>query len=396
MFKRGLLTVAVLAAGISTASAQPYGFSDARSVGMGNVSVATGGVTTAAFSNPAMLMVNESDDTFALHIGVGVAGIEDGDFTDDIDRFQAAEDQLALIPKTAGNEQQLVDLLNEQIQVMNDLNGDSLLIHATPNFALVYGGDSFSLALSAEVNANASAAITNVTGATPLTYQNVVDDIVNNGTLTFNPDATLSAIGAISTELGVSIASDFDVLGMDISVGIRPKVVSAEAIVFNQTIATADTADIVDDTTTDLGSFTTADAGIVINFTDSLRVGVVAKNLISETLTSGGISMEFETRMRVGAAYNTDWFTIAADMDLTESDPILAEDPSKMLGVGLEFNAWDFMQLRAGYQTNLASDATADDLLSVGIGLWLGFNLDIAAVASENSIGAFVQTGFRF
>lgn len=397
MFKRGLLTVAVIAAGISTASAQPYGFSDARSVGMGNVSVATGSVTTAAFSNPAMLMVNETDDTFALHIGVGVAGIEDGDFTDDIDRFQAAEDQLALIDQTnVANAQQLVDLLNEQIQVMNDLNGDSLLIHASPNFALVYGGDSFSLALSAEVNANASAAITNVTGANPLVLNDIQTDIINNGTLTFNPDATLSAIGAISTELGVSIASDFDVLGMNVSVGIRPKVVSAEAIVFNQTIATADTADIVDDTTTDLGSFTTADAGIVINFTDSLRVGVVAKNLISETLTSGGISMEFETRMRVGAAYNTDWFTIAADMDLTESDPILLEDPSKMLGVGIEFNAWDFMQLRAGYQTNLASDATADDLLSVGIGLWLGFNLDIAAVASEDSIGAFVQTGFRF
>ncbi|MCW8909189.1 MAG: conjugal transfer protein TraF, partial [Gammaproteobacteria bacterium] len=122
----------------------------------------------------------------------------------------------------------------------------------------------------------------------------------------------------------------------------------------------------------------------------------VAKNLISETFAAGGTSMEFDTKMRVGAAYNTDWFTIAVDMDLDETDPILVEDPSKMLGVGIEVNAWDFMQLRAGYQTNMASGATADDLISAGIGLWLGFNLDIAAVVSEDSVGAFVQTGFRF
>lgn len=395
MYKRGLLAAGLMAAGISTASAQPYGFSDARSVGMGNVSVATGSITAAAFSNPAMLMVNETDDTFALHVGVGVVGIEDGGITDDIDRFQDIQNQIDITPKDVGNSALLTSLVNQQIQVLNDLQGDSLLVHGSPNFALVYGGDSFSLALSAEVNANASAAVTNVSGLTQIDELTIIADL-GDGTLDLNPSADLRAIGATTTELGVSIASDFEVMGMDISVGVRPKVISAEAISFNQTISTVDTADIIDDTTVDLGSFTTADAGIVVNFTDSLRVGLVAKNLISDTLTSGAISMEFETRMRVGAAYQNSWFTIAADMDLDESDPINAEDPSKMMGVGIELNAWDFMQIRAGYQTNMASGATADDLISAGIGLWLGFNLDIAAVVSEDSIGAFVQTGFRF
>ena len=58
MKKRSLLFSGLMLAGMTSAYALPYGFNDARSVAMGNVSVATGGVTTAAFSNPAMLMVN--------------------------------------------------------------------------------------------------------------------------------------------------------------------------------------------------------------------------------------------------------------------------------------------------------------------------------------------------
>jgi len=41
MFNKSLVAAGLFAAGISTASAVPYGFFDARSVAMGNVSVAT-------------------------------------------------------------------------------------------------------------------------------------------------------------------------------------------------------------------------------------------------------------------------------------------------------------------------------------------------------------------
>ncbi len=56
MIKRSLLSAGLLAASLfNNAYALPYGFYDARSVGMGNVSVATGGITTAALSNPGPL-----------------------------------------------------------------------------------------------------------------------------------------------------------------------------------------------------------------------------------------------------------------------------------------------------------------------------------------------------
>lgn len=89
--------------------------------------------------------------------------------------------------------------------------------------------------------------------------------------------------------------------------------------------------------------------------------------------------------------------TLAADMDLTERKPILTENPSKSMSIGAEFDAFNTVQIRAGYQTNLASGSTDPDLLSVGLGLWLGFNLDVAVVAGEDSsLGGFIQTGFHF
>ena len=406
MKKRSLLFSGLMLAGMTSAYALPYGFSDARSVAMGNTSVATGGVTTAAFSNPAMLMVNETDDTFALHIGAGAVFIEDGGITDDIDDFQAVQEQFDALSKTdtsAGNLQALTDSINAQSQIINNLDGDSLLGRASPNVALIYGGDNFSVAVTAEGNAYASGAVDVVSPLpTNLTPTDIQTDITNNGgTLALDPDAQLDAIGVITQEIGVSIASNFSLLGMDVSVGVRPKVISAEAISLSENISDFDTEDIIDDSSKDLGSFTTLDAGIAIGVTESIRVGVVAKNLISETLTvidtnSIPREIDFDTQLRVGVSYNTSFMTVAADMDLTETDPVLVEDANKMLALGVELNAFDFVQLRAGYQTNLASGASADDLISAGIGLWLGFNLDIAAVVSEDSVGAFVQTGFRF
>lgn len=401
MFKKSLVALALFGAGISNVSAIPYGLSDARSVAMGNVSVATGGVTTAAFANPAMLTVNEGNDTFAFHIGVGALVLENGSVTDDIDRFQAIEDQInAIDTSDVNNASQLLDLLNQEIAVVNDLDGDSLVVRAVPNMALIYGGDHFSLAATLEYNAFASGAISDITGVNPLTLAQVENDINTNGTLTFNPSARLRAVGVITQELGVSIATSLNLFGLDVSLGVRPKTVTAKGIYYDRTLETADAADIVDEDTQDLGSFTTMDAGAVINFTKSFRVGLVAKNLMSETLTvnsvGGQFEVDFDTQMRAGIAYRNSFMTLAADVDLTESDPILLEDKTRMAALGVELNAFDFMQIRGGYQTNLASGANTDDILSAGVGFWLGFNLDIAAVSAEDSLGFYVQTGFRF
>ncbi len=416
MFKQGLFASSLLAASISTAVAAPYGFFDARSIAMGNTSVATGSMSSAAFSNPALLVNNVSDDSFVISLGAGATVLDNGGVIDTIDNFQGVEDQLnikinelnAAIAATDPNAltiaDEVISLTNEQIAELNSLNGDSLLGKVTPGLMIGYTGDSFSLALSAQVNGIFSGGFDDTFNIPAITTgaQQLVTDVAAGSTVDSvigNPTGNLRAIGALATEIGLSAATKLTIAGMNVAVGIKPKVVSAEAISYTASLENFDTGDIVDQTSEDLGSFTTMDAGITVDITESFRAGLLATNLISKTLTlSNGIDkVDFDTKLRAGAAYSNSFVTLAVDMDLTETSPIQFEDPTKMLAAGLELNAFNFMQLRFGYQDNIASGANSEALYSAGIGLWLlGVDLQIAAVGNADSVGAFIQTGVRF
>ena len=363
MMKRSLLTAGLIAASLSNVHALPYGFYDARSVAMGNVSVATGGITTAALSNPGMLSVNENNDSYALLLpALGVQAIDDGNVIDLVDEFQATNDPF------------------RQVEILNELDGASAIVAVIPNVAFVSSGENITWGITVRADAVVSAGLRNVD-------TNILD-----------PDADVDALGVAVTEIGVPLGSDFSFAGMQLSVGITPRFVQVDAIEYSQSIKTSDIDDIQDEDSEDLGSFTTIDAGITLNVIDTFRVGLVAKNLLEESkVTLNGTKIDFDTHLRVGAAFDAGFITIAADMDLTERDPIAFENPSKSLAVGAEIDALSIMQFRVGYQSNLASGATDPDLYSVGLGFWLGFNLDVAVVAGDDSsFGAFVQTGFHF
>ncbi|MFW2373957.1 MAG: conjugal transfer protein TraF [Gammaproteobacteria bacterium] len=365
MFKRKLIAAGLLATAVSNVHALPYGFYDARSVAMGNVSMATGGITTAALSNPGMLAVNESDDGVALLLpAIGVQAIDDGNVVDLVDEFQATSDPF------------------RQVEILNELDGASLVAAVVPNAAFVYSGDSFTWGIALRGTGVISAALTDIDTTIPPAPN------TNN----------VTALGVGIQEIGIPLGSDFKISGIQVSVGITPRYVQVDSIEYKESIQTADIDDILDTDSEDLGSFTTVDAGITINLIDTFRVGLVAKNLIEETKTTTlGNDVVFDTHYRVGAAVDLGVVTLAADMDLTERDPIAFENPSKSLSVGAEIDAFKVVQLRAGYQTNLADNATDPDLLSLGVGIWLGFHLDIAAVVGEDSsYGAFLQTGFHF
>ncbi len=390
MFKKSLLTAGLVAASIAQVHALPYGFYDARSVGMGNVSMATGGITTAAFSNPGMLSVNENDDTVALLLpAIGAQVIEDGDVVNLVDEFQSIG-----VPQTPGE-------LDRQIGILNELDGASLVAAIIPNAAFVYSGDSFTWGISVRGDAVLSTKVTNV-------FVPTLAQLAANNSLT--PDALTRNLGVAIAEVGVPIGTDIDVAGMQLAVGVTPRYVQVKAAQYFDKVSTASIDKIQDEEIEDLGSFTTFDAGVTLNIANTFRVGFVAKNLIenSKTTTKRSVvlngqtytqqsTINFDTQYRIGAAFDAGFFTLAADMDLNERKPIGFENPSRSLSVGAEFDAFSIAQLRVGYQSNLAEGATDPDLLSVGLGLWLGFNLDVAAViGDDSSYGAFVQTGFHF
>jgi len=378
MLKRSLLTAGLIAASLSNVQALPYGFYDARSVGMGNVSVATGGITTAALSNPGMLSVNENKDDFALLIpALGVQVIDDGNVVDLVDEFQDIG--------TPADQAEL----DRQIEILLELEDASLIAAVIPNAAFVVSGDSFTWGLSLRADAIVSAGLDNLTDVDPIGP---------------NPDADVVALGVSIIEIGLPMGTEFSLAGMQLSLGVTPKYVQVDVIEYNESILTATIDDIQDAESEDLGSFTTVDAGAVLSVIDTFRIGFVAKNLIEETKYTTGqnnggnpTAINIETQYRVGAAFDGGFFTLAADMDLNERKPIAFENPSQSFSVGAEFDAFSIAQLRAGYQKNMASGATDPDLLSLGVGFWLGFNLDVAVVVGEDSsYGAFIQSGFHF
>ncbi len=387
MNSKKILLSAMIVSTVTGAHASPYGYFDARSVAMGNVSVATGNIATAGFSNPAMLIINENKDAFGLLIpALGVQLIDNGGLIDKADQLRILSDQFAATPTLA--------IYDEMALLVQSMDNTSLDINGSANLALAYAGDEWAFAGTVRGYVSAGGGIFDV-NVQPYT-----------GVTTPEPTASFQAVGLLVTEAGFSVATQFNLLGMDLAVGVTPKNVTVETTITNViSVSALDTNDpIANSTEEELGSFSTLDAGVALKVSDSITLGLVAKNLMTESFTSSVLNPEgnlytfdFDTHLRAGGAYHNSFMTLAVDMDLSEIKPLSFEDPSKMLALGLELNAFDFMQLRAGYQTNMASGATDPDLFSAGIGLWLGFHLDVAAVVgSDSSVGAMVQLGFRF
>ena len=90
-YKSSLCAVAATIAAFSNTAIAAQFAIEGRSMGMGNVSVATADIATAAFGNPSMLANQRADDDFSLLIGLGGMINDDGKMLDDIDDFQAAD-----------------------------------------------------------------------------------------------------------------------------------------------------------------------------------------------------------------------------------------------------------------------------------------------------------------
>lgn len=400
---RKILSAVVLLTASHIAHAVPFTF-EARSLGMGGVSVATADLATAAWANPAMLTNQRPSDDFSLLIGAGAFLRDNDDMVSDIEDFQDA-DERRVAAEIAGDVPGEAQALLDMSAVVAGLDGKTIAPEVTAVAAMGIATDFLSFAISLRADAIAGGTVTD------LSCSNATDptcDLVRlEQELTSSDFNILNLEGVLATELGFSVAGDFQLLNRKISIGVKPKVVDLQAFTFRESIRTIEAGlDAInkDENKQDLGTFTSVDFGMAAEVSDNFRVGLNVRNLITDEFVIGGQTLNFDTEARLGVAYHTNFFTVAVDYDLTENEPLLA-NPSfdglktRYLAAGAEFNAFDFMQLRVGAAKNLASGITGsakDTAITAGVGLWLGFNLDIAATFTDNSVGAFLQTGFRF
>jgi F plasmid transfer operon, TraF, protein len=382
-----ILSIVVLSVCSQAALSIPFTF-EGRSLAMGGTSVATADLATAAWANPAMLTNQRPDDDFSLLVGAGAFLRDDDDLLTDIDDFQAANDRL----NATSDPQEVLDASNDMLTAVQRLDGKDMAVDVSGVAAMGIAFDSFALALSIRTDAIGAGTVTDLS-------QNILD-------VTDPTKNILNLEGVVATEFGLSLAKDFRFFERKVSLGIKPKIVDLQAFTFRESILNTNSlGDVFDQGKKfDLGTFTSFDLGAAIDLSESFRLGLNISNLLTDEFDLGGTILNFDTNARIGMAYHNRLLTVAVDYDLTENKPLLANPvfgdlKTQYLAVGAEFNAFDFAQLRVGARKNVASGISSgakNTALTAGIGFWLGFNLDIAATFTNNSVGAFVQTGFRF
>jgi hypothetical protein len=395
-FTSKILTIVALTLFSQSISAIPF-TSEARSLGMGGVSVATADLATAAWANPAMLTNQRPDDDFSLLIGVGAMLRDDDDLISDIEDFQDADDRR----QGAANPLEELQALVDMQKIIREIDGKVIAPEVSGVVAMGIAFDSFAMAVSVRGDIIAGGTVTD------LSCDIITDSNCDPREIFSDQFNILNLEGVLATEIGVSFAKDFQLSNKKVSVGIKPKIVDLQVFTVTEPIIDAETGvgDLTDDDVQfHLGTFTTVDLGFAVDLSQSFRVGLNIRNLITDEFDVLGQTLNFDTEARIGLAYHNRLLTIAVDYDLLENEPLLANSSfnglkTQYVAAGAEFNVFDFAQLRVGANKNLASgisNGAKDTMLTAGVGFWLGFNLDIAATYRENSIGGFVQTGFRF
>ncbi|UZK04320.1 conjugal transfer protein TraF [Venatoribacter cucullus] len=252
--------------------------------------------------------------------------------------------------------------------------------------------------------------------------------VISNGELSDDandPDlsSTVQVVAVAIVDFGLSFSREFDIKGEKVAIGITPKLQKISTFHYADEIDGFDDVDedTLKDTQQDYTRFN-MDIGASYRFGGSGKwmVGVVGKNLLGGSFdyadvlvtpkdSDGNINgvpymleggkVKLNPQFRAGVAYNGDWTSIALDVDLVENDPVAFENATQYASLGVELDVFSFLQLRAGYRTNMsASDA---NVASVGLGLSpFGVHLDIAAMANpskpEKEAGVAMELGFYF
>jgi len=384
----------VILAGSGIAAPQGVG---ARTNAMGGAEVASSNYRNAALSNPALLARHKARDDFGVVLpALSLFAADPDDLIDSADafvnEFNRIEDIFNLpgVPTQADLDSLAASLL--------DLDGRILNFEANAGFTVAVPSESLGIAVVVE-NRIGGRSFMDVDPADAA----AISGALGGGALpTLLSNAVVSA--ALVSNYGVAVARTFEVAGKSLSVGITPKIQMIET--FNYRIDASDfDEDNQEDDFTDASfrrsdSNFNVDAGLLLEATDNVAVGLSLRNLIStdiESVTTLGemYTYSLEPMATVGASWKAGPLTLAADYDLTETEPFDFAPGSRFVGVGAELG-WRWAQLRAGYRMDLEDEQ--EDVVTAGLGFspWGVFTMDLAGAVGDETYGASLQLGWSF
>ncbi len=364
--KKAILSLALVLPNIAFCT--PFGNYDARTMAMGNSGVAAANLSAAAFYNPAMLAL-QGENKKKFHITLPMLAINIADqqgVIDDLKSYQAAPSNS--LQRTEIAKQILNKPFFAEIQL------GTVVAFKTKSYSLAMN---YSRHIGASIKTSA------------------------NDLLTYL-DTELNVIGLDSQELGVTFAKNFRSNQNQFSIGINPKFISATTF-SNSTLATSVNASNLNflniDSNQTKQDFISLDLGLAYQVGSHFRAGFSIRDLVSQRYTTiNGDTIRSTPKARLGLAYEGRFYTLAADYDLSNNDPIAFENSSRFFSLGAELHAYDKAKLRFGYLHNSADSTNPVQMFSLGAGLNLfGASLDFTVISNQQSVlSGAVQTGFSF
>lgn len=387
--KKSVVALAVLAFMSSAAWANSF---DARKDAMGGVGVASAHYSAATPVNPALVAkYDESEDFSFVLPSIGAQGTDKDKLIDNIDNIKDAYDAF----RVAGNSTTASQLATELAEV----DGKLAFVNVGVNVQVAVPNKWVSLGFMA--NGYASAIVGADVAQTDLDYlQHVID-----GTAVADPSRVLDsrALGVVALvqDYGVALAHQFELMDMPLYVGVTPKIQKVETYNYSATITDYDESDLSDDQYRSSDSGFNADLGLALD-AGNMTYGIAVRNLVSRDIETKEVDGALYTYQispvaTLAAAYRTDWMTVAIEFDVNKSKAWLGQEESQFAAVGVELNAFDWAQIRAGFRSDIAGEQP--DLFTAGIGLspWNVFHLDLAGqVGSDKAVGAALTMSYTF
>lgn len=404
--------------------AAPFGTFDPRSLAMGGTGVSSGTSANAGYYNPALLAMTQSEDNFSLEAPVLGARIADpNDLEGALDTYQASNYEGKLttaidafnITPTAATAQATADALIALNNGIQTLSNKPVIIEANLGVSLGLPSRSVGISILSNMRALAGAELNYTAEDTALinayttelasvaagNLPNIADtNLYSAGQLRDMPSrltSTVNVRGALIHETGISLGTMFELGRFPIALGITPKSVNVTTYDYAVGMQTAS----ID---TNKGkveySNSNVDVGIASYLGGGFKFGVVGKNLVKKSyITALGNVLELKPQVRAGVSHHSHWATVAFDADVTRNDPLGFDEKTQYLGLGVEFNLLDTLQVRAGIKRNRLATVTSKDkdVSSIGVGLSpFGIHIDAAYARSDVEKAVSLQLGFNF
>ncbi len=393
MKNTNILAVGALTIMSASSVAAPY-VADARSQGMGNTGVVSADYLTAPLHNPALgAMYKDNDDVGILLPAIGVNVNDQDDSLTLIDDMESVYNALESSIDQS-DESSAVTNARELKSNLDTLDGNAPLTINAGLSAIVAIPNQYAAVNLFTTGYVEAIVVPDVT--TSSDNPQTLDDAKDVLSAYDSSEVRLAAFGV--SEVGVSLARQFEIAQQNFSFGVSPKF--QQLVTYSQRVTLEDfDLDDYDESEVSKSAFN-MDLG-AIWYKDAYRVGLTVKDLFKQEIETyiGGYTYELAPKATLGLGYMHEFFTVSLDADLTTQKRFkeLDSDDSQFVRIGVEGNAWGWAQLRAGYEMDLKDNLDNSITAGIGISPFDVVSLEIAgSYAGESQFGAAANLAFTF